>query len=168
MKVAAAALVLAAGAAWLAWDVDRVGGVTLGQSSADALAALGDGAYFGPSCDRSTARDRRLAVYAEVDGGAEHVMAFLEDDRVAAIEVEDLTLADRRLDAAACLAVGDERAGAAGTPERAFYGREELWLWPSQARGAERTRVYISHEAHRGRCRLFERREVVDALVPAP
>lgn len=159
MRIAA----LAATAALAAWALLPAGdGVALGQSSADALAALGQGAYFGPSCDRSTARDRRPAVYAETADGTAHVMAFLEDDRVAAIELEDLAATRGRLDAEACVALGAARAGA-GPTERAFYGREELWLWPAGEDGAERRRVYVSHEAHRARCRLFERREANDA-----
>ena len=166
MRAAALALAAAgAAAAVMATSGDRgsAGGVSLGQSSAAALAALGDDAYFGPSCDRSTARDRRPAVYAEAEDGTAHVMAFLEDDRVAAIEVEDIAVAGERLDAEACLALGAARADATGSAERVFYGREELWLWPPREHGSERSRVYVSYEAHRARCRLFERREARDA-----
>ena len=141
-------------------------GLTYDQTAAEALASLGEAAYFGPSCDRSTARDRRLAVYAEIDfdGAPAHVMAFLEDDRVAAIEVEDLAAPAGRLDAAACRALGAarhaERGGVGkGPAEHRYYGREELWLWPAATRGGSSERVHVSHEAHRARCRLFERHE---------
>lgn len=166
----AAAVLVAAGAAAVAVGAHHRGapgfaGVAYGQTAAQALASLGEAAYFGPSCDRSTSRDRRVAVYAEVelDGAPAHVMAFLEGDRVAAIEVEDLAASAGRLDAAACRALGAARHAARGGPgeapvEHRYYGREELWLWPVASRGGGSARVYVSHEAHRARCRLFERR----------
>ena len=172
------AALLAGGAAALtladrARDAPGFAGVAYGQSAAEALAALGEDAYFGPSCDRSTARDRRVAVYAEVelDGAPAHVMAFLKDDRVAAIEVEDLAVPAGRLDAAACRALGAERhaerGGAAEDPvKHRYYGREELWLWPIASRGGGGARVYVSHEVHRARCRLFERRRRASSSWP--
>lgn len=151
-------------------------GPALGQTAIEALAVLGDDAYFGPSCDRSTLRDRRASVYAEVEGddGPLHVMAFLDGNAVVAVEVEDLGAAQGRRDSEACRALGAARhaertdfAPETSLPDRhEYYAREELWFWPAQSKDGVVRQVYVSHEAHRGRCRVFERREAAEMLEP--
>ena len=98
-------------------------------------------------------------------------MAFLEDGLVAAVEVEVLAATAGRLGAAACRALGAARHAEGGGPSdgpvgHRYLGREELWLWPPRERDGVRARISVSHEAHRSRCRLFERREPASSPQP--